>query len=149
MGLEGDGAYGDVLLVTAGECEKLLFRLQADAWLSDGPLLTYRTGTTSCDMSVIPIKLSSEGFGFALPSTTHVSVLRELNTAIVQLSERSILAKLESTYFVEECLTEEGGGVVGTESIDSHTITELSGLFILLGVFMAGAVLIRCVRLYW
>lgn len=134
---------------TPEECEKLLFRLQADAWLSDGPLLTYRTGTTSCDMSVIPIKLSSEGFGFALPSTTHVSVLRELNTAIVQLSERSILAKLESTYFVEECLTEEGGGVVGTESIDSHTITELSGLFILLGVFMAGAVLIRCVRLYW
>lgn len=100
-------------------------------------------------MSVIPVKLSSEGFGFALPSSTHVSVLRELNTAIVQLSERGLLSKLEVNYFVEECLGEDGGGVVGTETIDSHTVTELSGLFILLGVFMAGAVMIRCFRLYW
>ncbi|GAB0493841.1 hypothetical protein MMPV_005127 [Pyropia vietnamensis] len=134
---------------TPDECEELLSVFKADAWLSDGPLLVYRTGTTSCDMSVIPVKLSSEGFGFALPSSTHVSVLRELNTAIVQLSERGLLSKLEATYFVEECLGEGDGGIVDTETIDSHTVTELSGLFILLGVFMAGAVMIRCLRLYW
>lgn len=100
-------------------------------------------------MTVLPVKLSSEGYGFALPASARVSVLRELNTAIVQLSERSILAKLESAYFVDDCLAEEGAGVVGADSIDPHTITELSGLFILLGVFMVGAVLIRCLRLYW
>lgn len=101
-------------------------------------------------MAVLPVKLSSEGFGFALPSTTHESVLRELNTAILELSKRRLLVKLESTYFVEECL-DEGDGVVvgGGESITSHTIAELSGLFILLGVFMVGAVLVRCIRRYW
>lgn len=100
-------------------------------------------------MSVLPVKLSSEGFGFALPSSAHESVLRELNTAILQLSERGLLSKLESTYFVEDCLDEDDGGVVGGESVTSHTIAELSGLFILLGVLMAGAVLIRFIRWYW
>lgn len=100
-------------------------------------------------MTVVPIKLLSGGYGFALPAATRVSVLRELNTAIVQLSERSILAKLESNYFVDDCLIDEEGGVVGPDAIDSHTIAELSGLFILLGVFMVGAVLIRCLRLNW
>lgn len=131
------------------QCEQLLSRQKADGWLNDGPLLVYRASTTSCEMTVLPVKLSSEGYGFALPASAHVSVLRELNTAIVQLSERSILAKLESTYFVNDCITEEGAGVVDAEAVDSHTIAELGGLFVLLGVFMVAAVLIRFLRLYW
>jgi len=99
---------------------------------------------------VVPVQLTQEGFGFALPASARVSVLRELNTALMQLSERSILSRLKATYFVNDCLEQEsGGGGVAAEAIDSHTITELSGLFILLGVFMAGAVLIRLLRLYW
>lgn len=115
------------------------------------PLLfpQYRTGTTSCLMRVIPIQLLSGGYGFALPAGTRVSVLRELDTAIVQLSERSILAKLESSYFVDNCTVDLEGKVVRADAVESHTITELSGLFILLGVFMVGAVLIRCLRVYW
>ena len=109
----------------------------------------YRAGTTSCNLSVVPVQLTQEGFGFALPASARVSVLRELNTALMQLSERSILSRLKATYFVNDCLEQESGGGVAAEAIDSHTITELSGLFILLGVFMAGAVLIRLLRLYW
>lgn len=100
-------------------------------------------------MTVVPVKLLSGGYGFALPASTRVSVLRELNTAIVQLSERSTLVKLESNYFVDECLIDTEEGIVSADTIDSHTIAELSGLFILLGVFMVGAVLIRCLRLNW
>jgi len=110
----------------------------------------YRTRTTSCNLSVVPVRLTQEGFGFALPASAPVSVLRELNTALMQLSEKSVLARVKATYFTNDCLEQESGvGEVAAEAADSHTITELSGLFILLGVFMAGAVLIRLLRLYW
>lgn len=51
-GIGGGGAFAEapggkpyLTCTTPEECEKLLFRLQADAWLSDGPLLTVRSVT--------------------------------------------------------------------------------------------------------
>ena len=150
--LGGDGADAAALLlcwtfVLLCVCQSLL---SAPCGGSPTPrCIQYRTGTTSCNLSVVPVQLTQEGYGFVLPAPARVSVLRELNTAILQLSEKSILARLKATYFVDDCLDQETGEGVEAEAITSHTIIELSGLFILLGVFMVCAVLLRLLRFYW